>query len=168
MKKLTFALVGLGFAAAAHAQPAADPASQPGGPEAATPAEPAEPATPATPADPGESAASPAEPATPAVPATPAGPAAQAGAAATATFTDEQIDSFAEATVKVQAIDADASITVDQKQAQMRAAVVDAGLDAATYNKIGRAIATDTKLRSRVQLAMQRHTGHAETSPSEG
>jgi hypothetical protein len=147
MKKLTFALIGLGFAAtAAHAQPAAEPATQPGGPEAATPAEPAAPAEPTTPAE----------------------SSAQVGVAASAAFTDDQIDSFAAATVKVQTIDADASIAADQKQAQMRAAVTDAGLDAATYNKIGRAIATDTELRGRVQVAMQRHTGHAEATPNEG
>ena len=85
-------------------------------------------------------------------------PAADASAAASAEFTDQQIDQFAEATVKVQAIDADTAIAAEQKQAQMVAAVTETGLDPATYNKIGRAVAVDPELRTRVQTAMSRHT----------
>ena len=46
----------------------------------------------------------------------------------------------------------------EQKQAQMVAAVTETGLDPATYNKIGRAVAVDPELRTRVQTAMSRHT----------
>lgn len=74
-----------------------------------------------------------------------------------AAFTDAQVDQFAEATVKVQAIDADASIAAEEKQARMATAVTETGLDPATYNEIGRAVAVDAELRSRVQVAMTRH-----------
>ena len=106
----------------------------------------------------GADAAPPAEAAGPAAPAESAPPAADASAAASAEFTDQQIDQFAEATVKVQAIDADTAIAAEQKQAQMVAAVTETGLDPATYNKIGRAVAVDPELRTRVQTAMSRHT----------
>jgi hypothetical protein len=84
---------------------------------------------------------------------------------ADAAFTDEQVDQFAEATVKVQAIDADATIATEEKQARMAAAVTETGLDPATYNEIGRAIAVDAELRSRVQMAMSRHSA---PKPTEG
>lgn len=100
-------------------------------------------------------------------PAAPDAPAEAAKPAGGAAVTDAQVDAFAAATVKVQAIDADASIAADQKQEKMRAAVTEAGLDAATYNKIGQALATDTELRSRVQVAMGKHAGHAEGAPAQ-
>lgn len=131
MNKLTCTLAGLGFAAAAFAQPALAQTTLPGGPE---------------------SEAAQAEPAAP--------------AANAVTVTDAQVDAFAAATVKVQAIDADTSIAADKKQEQMRAAVTEAGLDAATYNKIGQALANDTDLRTRVQVAMGKHAGHAEGAPA--
>lgn len=132
MNKLTCTLAGLGFAAAAFAQPALAQTTLPGGPE---------------------SEAAQAEPAAAAAPAANA-------------VTDAQVDAFAAATVKVQAIDADTSIAADKKQEQMRAAVTEAGLDAATYNKIGQALANDTDLRTRVQVAMGKHAGHAEGAPA--
>ena len=117
---------------------------------------PADAAAPAAPAD-----AAPAEAAGPAAPAEPAPPAADASAAASADFTDQQIDQFAQATVKVQAIDSDTAIADAEKQTRMVAAVTETGLDPATYNKIGRAVAVDPELRSRVQVAMSRHSGGA-------
>lgn len=106
-----------------------------------------------------ESEAAQAEPAAPATP-----------AAGAATVSDAQVDAFAAATVKVQAIDADTSIAAEQKQEKMRAAVTEAGLDAATYNKIGQALASDTALRTRVQTAMGKHAGHTEgaSAPTDG
>src|SRR6187549_1715298 len=142
MRKLVCSLSGLILAAgAAHAQPADEPTGAIGV-EAhgaahaapATPADPALPAEPATPADPVADAAAepalPADAAAPAEPATPADPAVppQAAAAPTAPPTaasdvsEAQVDSFAKATVKLQAIQADATIATEQKQAAMQAA----------------------------------------------
>jgi len=148
MRKLIYPLLGglILAAPAVHAQDAADPA-----PPEASAAAPAEPAT--TPAEP-----APPEPAPPE-------PAPAAPAAATAEFTDEQVDQFAQATVKLQAIDGDTSLAADVKQQKMQSVVSETGLDAATYNKIGKAIAADPELRQRVQVAMTRHAGGA---PTEG
>jgi len=164
------------MASAAHAQPAEERTGAIGA-EAhgaahaapATPADPALPAEPATPADPVTDAA--AEPALPADAATPADPAIppQADAAPTAPpiaasdVSEAEVDSFAKATVKLQAIQADATIAAEQKQAAMQAAVTEAGLDPATYNAIGKAAQADPTLRAKVQTAMTRHA-----APSDG
>ena len=178
MKKLAYSLAGLVLAAsAAHAQPADEATSETAAPEAhgaghaetAIPASPAEPATraePATPADPLASA--PAEraiPAEPATPAQPSAPATNAAPLAVADVTEAEIDSFAKATVKLQEIQADATIAADQKQAAMQAAVTAAGLDPAKYNAIGKAAQVDPSLRAKVQTAMTRY---ASPPPSDG
>jgi hypothetical protein len=149
MKKLGYSFIGLVLAAsAAHAQS-----------EPATPAEPAEPAQPATATDPAaDGGAIPAETATPAQPATPAEPAVTAAA----DVTEAEIDSFAKATVRLQEIQADATIAADAKQQAMIAAVAEAGLDPAQYNAIGRAAQADPELRAKVQTAMSRHVGHTD------
>ena len=72
-------------------------------------------------------------------------------------MTEAEVDSFAKATVKLQAIQADATIAADLKQAAMQAAVTEAGLDPAKYNAIGKAVQADPALRTRVQTAMARH-----------
>lgn len=141
MKKIAYSLIGLSFAATtAYAQPATElPA-----PDAAAEA-PAD-----TSALPAPSDTAPAEPVpADAIPSEPA----DAGTA----FSDAEIDSFAAATVKVQAIDADATLDAQAKQTQMAAAVSEAGLNPAKYNEIGQALATDTELRTKVQTAMARH-----------
>ena len=166
MKKYVYSFAGLVFAAsAAHAQPADEPAGDTAAPEAhaghAEPATPATPAEPATPANPAADAA--AAPATPAQPATPAEPAAPL---AVADVSDADVDSFAKATVKLQSIQADASIAAEQKQTEMQAAVTEAGLDPAKYNAIGKAVQADPALRARVQTAMSRHA--APPAPREG
>jgi len=155
MKKFVYSFAGLVLAAgAAHAQPAQDPTGAIAEPEAhAGHAQPATPAEPATPADPA-AGAGPAVPAEPALPAEPAAPAASIGAA---NVTEAEVDSFAKATVKLQAIQADATIAADMKQAVMQAAVTDAGLDPAKYNAIGKAVQADPELRARVQTALARH-----------
>ena len=167
MKKFVYSFAGLVLAAgAAQAQPAEAPTGeipQSGAhAEHAAPAAPATPAEPAAPADPAADAA--AEPALPAEPATPAAPAAAAPLAAAA-VTEAEVDSFAKATVKLQAIQADATIAADLKQAAMQAAVTEAGLDPAKYNAIGKAVQADPALRTRVQTAMARH---ATPPPSDG
>ncbi|HWK42292.1 MAG TPA: DUF4168 domain-containing protein [Croceibacterium sp.] len=134
MRKLAYPLLGLAFiASTAYAQDAGNSDALPGGNEA-VPTAPADAAPP--PSDPLAS-----------------------DAGTTTSFTDQQVDQFAEATVKVQAIDADTSIAADQKQSHMAAAVTEAGLDPATYNQIGQAVAVDAELRNRVQVAMARHAG---------
>lgn len=153
MRSLSYPLFGLALAAtAAHAQEAPDPSALPDGPEAAAPAD--FPPEPAAPSD----AVPPADDPFPSEATEPALPPPDASTADSASFTDQQVDQFAEATVKVQAIDADASIAAEEKQTRMAAAVTETGLDPATYNKIGRAIAVDPELRTRVQVAMSRHT----------
>ena len=145
MKKLVYSCAGLILAtSAAHAQDAPAPAGEGPPAEAAEPAAPAKPATPAEPADP--AAGAPAKPAAPAEPAVPAAPAVA--------VTDAEIDSFARATVKLQAIQDDAAIAPDQKQPAMAAAVTAEGLNPAKYNAIGKAVQADPELRAKVQVAM--------------
>jgi len=159
MRKLTYPLIGLALAAStAYAQEAPDAGAVPGGPEsdAAAPADAVPPATP-------DDAVPPAD-----EPLPPEAAPAPDASVADSEFTDQQIDQFAEATVKVQAIDADTSIAAGDKQTHMAAAVTEAGLDPATYNKIGQAIAIDPELRSRVQVAMARHSGGQAANPSDG
>ena len=83
-------------------------------------------------------------------------------AAAAVEVTDAEVESFAKATVKLQAIDADASLPGDQKQAAMAAAVQEVGLDPAKYNQIAQAVGTDTALRAKVVEAMGKEAGPAE------
>ena len=83
-------------------------------------------------------------------------------AAAAVEVTDAEVESFAKATVKLQKIDADASLAGDQKQAAMAAAVQEVGLDPAKYNQIAQAVGTDTALRAKVVEAMGKEAGPAE------
>lgn len=167
MRTLTYPLFGLALAAtAAQAQDATTPSSVSDGPETSAPAD--VPPEPALPSDAVPPADTPLPTETSPAPAEPALPAPDATVADSAEFTDEQVDQFAEATVKVQEIDADASIVAEEKQARMATAVTETGLDPATYNKIGRAVAVDPELRSRVQVAMSRHAGGEATGPAGG
>ena len=148
--KLICSISGLVLAAsAAHAQPAIEPAGE----SAAADAHGAAHATETT------------APAEAAPPAQAAGDAAAPAALAVADVSEAEIDSFAKATVKLQAIQADATIAADQKQAAMQAAVSEAGLDPAKYNAIGKAAQADPALRARVQTAMTRY---ASPPPSDG
>jgi len=178
MRKFIYSFAGLVLAAsAAHAQPTEAPSGEIAQPDAhaehAEPAVPADavPADPAIPANPvsdpvADTAAEPAAPAEPTTSAAPAEPAAPAAAPlAVADVTEAEIDSFAQATVKLQAIQADATIAADLKQAAMQAAVTEVGLDAAQYNAIGQATQADPALRARVQTAMARY---ATPAPSDG
>ncbi len=65
--------------------------------------------------------------------------------------------------MKVQAINKDAAIAAGDKQTQMQAAVTAAGLDAAKYNEISKAAATDSALRTKIQTAMSKYA-----SPPQG
>lgn len=81
-------------------------------------------------------------------------PAPAAEAAAAVEVTDAEVESFAKATVKLQAIQADTSIEGDKKQAAMAAAVKESGLEPVKYNQIAQAVGTDTALRAKVVEAM--------------
>ena len=94
--------------------------------------------------------------------ASPAEPVADAAVAGTVDVSEAEIDSFAKATVKLQAIQADTALAADQKQTAMAAAVTEAGLDPAKYNEIGKAAAADPELRASIQTAMARHAGHTD------
>ena len=109
-----------------------------------------------------DSAPAAAEPAAPAGPATPAEEPAAAAAQASVEVTDAEVDSFAQATVKLQVISEDASLDGDAKQQKMVAAVTEVGLDPQRYTEIGRATATDTALRTRIQTAMAKYGGPGE------
>jgi hypothetical protein len=160
MKKFVYSFAGLVLAAsAAHAQPTEEPAGDAAPPEAHS--DPAEPAAPSAPADPAADAAG--DAAADAASAPPADPAAPPAAAAD--VSDADVDSFAKATVKLQEIQADATIAADQKQTAMQAAVTESGLDPAKYNAIGKAVQADPALRARVQTAMSRNAAPA---PSDG
>ena len=159
MKKYPLALSGLVLAAgAAYAQPTDVPADD----HAAPPADGAVPADDAAAPDAGAPDTT-AEPAP--APDAASEPAPPADPVAAVDVSDAEIDSFAKATVKLQEIQADATIAEDQKQAAMQAAVAEVGLDPAKYNAIGKAAQADPELRAKVQTAMARHTT---APPSEG
>lgn len=134
---LTAALAATLTAAPAYAETKAMDHSA----HAATPATPATPATTATPATAGTAAT----PATPAVPATPAAP-----------ITDAELDQFAGAAVKVNAIGADASLDAKAKQAAMVAAVTGSGLDPNRFNDIATKSQSDESLKTRLTAAFAR------------
>lgn len=79
--------------------------------------------------------------------------------AAQQNYSDAQVDSFAQAVVKVQEIQADATIEQEAKQTAMVAAVEDAGLDPQTYNSMSQAAQQDPQLLERIQLAVTQRTG---------
>lgn len=68
---------------------------------------------------------------------------------AEATFSDAEIESFAAAALKMQALDADPTT---QKE-QMTAIVADSGLTIETFNAISQAMQTDAEVANRVQVA---------------
>ena len=74
-------------------------------------------------------------------------------------MTDAEVDSFAQATVKVQKINSDTTLDQTAKQQQMVAAVQAAGLQPARFNEISKAIAADSALRAKVQTAMAKYAG---------
>lgn len=105
-------------------------------------------ATPATPATAAADGA-PATPATPAVPATPA-------TITPATITDAELDQFAGAALKVNAIGADAALDAKAKQAAMVEAVTSSGLDPNRFNDIATLSQKDESLKTRLTAAFAR------------
>ncbi|MFC4254202.1 DUF4168 domain-containing protein [Altererythrobacter xixiisoli] len=137
MKKVAFLIAsGLMFSAASvSAQDAAPPPAD----TATDAAAPADTATDAA-ADTATDAAAPAT-------AAPADPAA-------ATFTEDQIQSYASALVKIQEVSGDATLDDAGKQAKMVAIVNEVGLDPQTFNAIGQATQTNPDIQSKVQAAV--------------
>ena len=145
MKYFATSLIALAFATTAVQAAAQDAGQAPPNPNASAPAQPDGAAPPAAPA-PGPDAA-----AAPAATTPDAGPAT--------VVSDAEVDHFAKATVAVQKINADAKLDDSKKQKKMADAVKSSGLDPLRYNEIGKAIATDTTLRAKVQTAMAKYAG---------
>jgi hypothetical protein len=74
-------------------------------------------------------------------------------AQAAAGFTDADIEAYVTATADVMKLWSDASLSADEKQEQMKAAVRTAGLDVARFNAITRAAKTDEELKARLRKA---------------
>jgi hypothetical protein len=159
MKYISSSLAALAFASMAVQAQAQDATSAPPDTDAAAPAQPDTSPPPATPAP--DTDTSPADTAAPPA----ASQASDAGVSGESTIqvSEAEIDQFAQATVKVQKINADTSLDDAAKQKQMADAVTAAGLDAARYNEIGQALATDGALRAKVQMAMAKYA-----TPSQG
>jgi hypothetical protein len=154
MKYFASSLTALAFATTAVQVPAQDAGQTPPNPNASAPAQPDSAAPPAAPA-PGSDAAPPAT-----VPDATAPPAAATPDAGPATVvSDAEVEHFAKATVAVQKINADAKLDDSKKQQKMAAAVKSSGLEPSRYNEIGKALATDTTLRAKVQTAMAKYAG---------
>jgi hypothetical protein len=158
MKYYCSSLIALALAATTAGANAQDAGQAPADQNSAQPAQPDKTAPPTTPApdtDAPPAAAAPSPQATPGS-AQPA-PEASASAQASTQVSDQEVDQFAQATVKVQAINADAKLDEKAKQTQMADAVKETGLDPARYNDIAKAVASDTALRTRVQTAMAKY-----------
>ncbi|MGB3472398.1 MAG: DUF4168 domain-containing protein [Erythrobacter sp.] len=76
-------------------------------------------------------------------------PTADAAAEAETSFTDQEIEGFAAAALKIQALDADPA-TKQQEAAQL---VAESGIDTETFNAISRAMQSDPEVAKRVQIA---------------
>jgi hypothetical protein len=90
----------------------------------------------------------------------PAGPSAPAQQES---YSDAQVESFADAVVNVQEIQTDATLDQEQKQTAMVAAVQEAGLDPQTYNSISQAAQSDEQLLERIQLAVASRKGEPQS-----
>lgn len=160
MKTCIIPIAALAFAAtAAQAQDTgAQPADQGAPPPAAAEVPPDQPAQDVPPAAPDAAppAADAGVEADAAVPAPAPAPVPQAGVSAGA-VSDAEVQSYAEATVKVQQIAKNAALDDQAKQQQMASAVSEAGLEPARFNEITNAISADTALRARVQTALAAH-----------
>ncbi len=71
-----------------------------------------------------------------------------------ASFTEDQIQSYAAALVQIQAVSGDATLDDAGKQAKMASIVTEVGLDPQTFNAIGQATQTNPEVRQQVQAAV--------------
>lgn len=104
----------------------------------------------------------PAEAAPPAGTTAPAEAAPPAAAPQAAEITDDQVDRFALAALKVEQIAADANIEQTQKQTMMATAVQESGMDAQEFNTIAQASQADPALQERIQVAAAAHVQAAQ------
>lgn len=84
--------------------------------------------------------------------------AAPSAATAAASFTEEQIASFAKALNEIETIQADASLDATTKQTRMASAVETAGLDVNTFNAIATQSQTDAELQAKIQEHATQHS----------
>lgn len=105
--------------------------------------------------------AAPAEPAAPAATAAPA----QAAPGGATSFSDDEIKKFAAAAVELNRIQSDTTVTAEQKQPKMLAAVQATGLDPQKFNAIGQAAQTDTALQQKIQAAASASPAAAAPAP---
>lgn len=89
----------------------------------------------------------------------PAAPETATDAAASTSFTDDQVSAFAQAASAIQALPGADS---PEKQQQARDIVAAHGITAETYNAIGTAMRSDEALAARVQLAWQARAAQPE------
>jgi hypothetical protein len=82
-----------------------------------------------------------------------AGSPMQAAPASAASFSDDEIKKFASAAVELNKIQTDTTVTADQKQPKMLAAVQATGLDPQKFNAIGQAAQSDPALQQKIQAA---------------
>lgn len=101
--------------------------------------------------------------------AAPAQPAAATPAApATATsFSDDEIKKFASAAVELNKIQTDTTVTAEQKQPKMLAAVQATGLDPQKFNAIGQAAQSDPALQQKIQAAASASAPTAAPAPAQ-
>ncbi|MBH0111793.1 DUF4168 domain-containing protein [Novosphingobium sp. YJ-S2-02] len=74
-------------------------------------------------------------------------------AAASADFSDQEVQQFATAAVSIQNIQKDTSATTEEKQSAMASAVQSSGLTPQKFNEIAAASRTDSALMQRIQTA---------------
>lgn len=106
-----------------------------------------------------QEAAAPAQPTTP--------PAAQA-APQSADISDEQVDRFALAALKVEQIAGDQAMDQQQKQSMMAAAVQESGMAPQEFNAIAVASQGDPELQERIQVAAAAHVQAAQNAAPQG
>lgn len=82
-----------------------------------------------------------------------------ASGAAQASFTREEIASFAKAATKIGDIQQNAQLDDSQKQVAMAAAVKESGLDITRFNAMSQASRTDPALQKQVQAALSQAQG---------
>lgn len=90
---------------------------------------------------------------------TAANPATGAATAAPTSFSQDQIDGFGQAYVKIQDVTADTTMDQSQKQTAMVQAVTESGIDPQTFNAIAEKMQSDPALHEKVQLAVANAQG---------
>lgn len=85
-----------------------------------------------------------------------------------ADISDEQVDRFALAALKVEQIAGDTTLDQQQKQAKMMAAVEESGMAPQEFNAIAVASQGDPQLQERIQAAASAHVEAAQSAGPSG